>query len=95
MVKNIKKVEKSLLIHTNAGIFEAEYTAELTWTDMKVWFDPNGVANVLSMGMLQDKYQVRYDNSKEDTFFVETPKGVIPFCPLTKYYMSTSQMSLK
>lgn len=85
MVKNIKKAEKSLPIHTNAGIFEAEYTAELPWTDMKVWFDPNAVANVLSMGMLQEKYQVRYDNSKEDTFFVETPKGVIPFRPLTKY----------
>jgi hypothetical protein len=35
--------------------------------------------------MLQEKYQVWYDNSKEDTFFVETPKVVIPFRPLTKY----------
>jgi hypothetical protein len=61
MVKNIKKVEKSLLIHTNAGIFEAEYTAEFPWTNMKVWFDPNSVTNVLSMGMLQEKYQVWYD----------------------------------
>jgi hypothetical protein len=62
----LRTSKRKLPIH--AGIFDAKYTAELPWTDIKVRFDPNAVANVLSMGMLQERYQVWYDNTKEDTF---------------------------
>jgi hypothetical protein len=51
MVKNIVKAEKALTINTNAGEFTAEYTADLPWSDMKIWFDPNAITNVLSLGL--------------------------------------------
>jgi ribosomal silencing factor RsfS len=85
MVKNIVKMEKALIINKNAGEFSAEDTAELPWSDMKIWFDPHVITNVLSLGLSQEKYHVHYDNAKEDTIFVETPKGTIPFRLLMKY----------
>jgi hypothetical protein len=34
---------------------------------------------------LQEKYAIRYDNSKEDAFYVDTGKGTMGFCPISKY----------
>jgi hypothetical protein len=45
-------------------------------------YDPNSITNVLSLGLLQTKFPITYDDKKEDKFFVETPKGILPFVRL-------------
>jgi hypothetical protein len=40
LVKNIRKSNQDLQVHTNAGYFTARYNADLPWSDMKVRFDP-------------------------------------------------------
>jgi hypothetical protein len=72
MVKNLAKAEKALTINTNAVEFTAEYTAELPWSDMKIWFDPYAITN---LGLLQEKYHAHYTNSKEDTFLCGDSNG--------------------
>ena len=83
LVTNIRKTNETLQVTTNAGTFEWKHKANLPWSDMEVWFDPNSITNVLSFGLLQEKYKIKYDNSVSDIFYVETNKGVIPFKRLT------------
>jgi hypothetical protein len=48
-----------------------------------VWFDPNAITNVLSFAMAL--FWVKYDNAVADMFYVETPKGMLPFAQLTMF----------
>jgi hypothetical protein len=40
-----------------------------------VWFDPNGIANILSLSNVKKKYWVTFDSSTDDTFHVHKPDG--------------------
>jgi hypothetical protein len=51
---------------------------------MEVWFDPSVITNVLSFAIVQEKFPVTYDNTKQDAFVVKTAKGNLVFKPLSK-----------
>jgi hypothetical protein len=73
-----------LVVHTNAGTFTVKEKAKLPWCDMDVWYDPTAITNVLSFAIMQEKFQIVYDNSKADAFIVKTPSGDLQFKPLSK-----------
>ena len=84
-VRNIRKATKTLEVHTNAGIFKAKKMADLPWHDIEVWYDPNSITNVLSFAIMAENFSIKYDNSKEDAFMINTPKGVLKFQQVSKY----------
>jgi hypothetical protein len=45
---------------------------------MKVWYIPNGIANIFSMQELEKLYRITYD-SWEGYYVVHTPRGDVRF----------------
>ena len=44
---------------------------------MDVWIDPDGVANILSLGVVSDMFPVVFDSEVENAFFVKVAKNVL------------------
>ena len=60
-----------------------------------VWFDPNGIANILSLSNIKRKYRVTFDSGTDDVFHVHKPDGTSrKFVALKKggglYFMDTA-----
>jgi hypothetical protein len=50
-----------------------------------IWYDPKGVANIMSLPIVQKYYGICYDNSKDNSFIVSTPKKTkFHFHPMAK-----------
>ena len=77
LVSNIRKAKKTLLMETNAGIATTNQEADVKHFGT-VWYDSNGVINVLSMALVENLYKVTYDFQVR-TFFVHLGDQVIPF----------------
>ena len=42
-----------------------------------MWFHPGGIANILSLSKVAEKYRVSYDSTGENKFIVYLPKGEV------------------
>jgi hypothetical protein len=42
-----------------------------------VWYNPKGVANIMSLFVVMKYYQVQYDSGKQDAILVTKPNGSI------------------
>ena len=40
-----------------------------------VWFDPRAIANVLSLKLVKEKYQIEYNSNGDEGFVVTKPTG--------------------
>ncbi len=49
-----------------------------TYRNLKVWYLPDGIANIISMNELESLYRITYD-SWEGYYVVHTPKGEVRF----------------
>ncbi len=62
-----------------------ETTQEATFGDTPVYFDSRGIANVLSLYQLGQKFKVTYDSTNRGGVFrVFTKAGVVEFTPTVK-----------
>ena len=79
-VANIRPAATPIRVHCNKGTLDT--TQEADFGDTPVYFDARGIANVLSLYQLGQKFQVTY-NSKDrgGVFKVFTPAGVVEFSP--------------
>ena len=60
----------------------------------EIWFDERGMTNVLSLGLVQEKYRVTLDTEVENAFTVHAPWGPIKFWhhpELNLYYRDTKK----
>jgi hypothetical protein len=75
-----------LRLHTNAGTSISRQQGYLG--SQKFWLDRIGIANVISLKSLEEKYRVTYDSKASGgCFVVHTPSGSIEFkrCPDTSF----------
>ena len=56
-------------VHFNAGVTYTNNIGELPGYSSPVWYNPKGVANILSLGLLQKHHLVTY-NSQDGNKFV-------------------------
>ena len=49
-----------------------------TYGNLKVWYLPDGIANIISMHELEGMYRITY-NSWQGYYVVHTPKGGVRF----------------
>ena len=85
MIK-IHKASKPLTLHTNAGSSSTTHKGYLG--SELFWLDRFGIANAVSLHLLERKYHVQYDSRKRSGAFVcKTTDGEVVFkrCPLTKF----------
>lgn len=75
LLENIREGLGSMTIHCNAGSTRTTMIGDLPGYGT-VWYNPDGVANILSVSRVIDRgYQVRYDSQVENRFLVVTPDG--------------------
>ncbi len=72
----IKTVPRGIKINCNAGAVLTNHMG--TYRNLKVWYIPDGIANIFSMHELKKKYRITYD-SWEGHYVVHMPKGEVNF----------------
>jgi hypothetical protein len=80
LLTNIRKSQKLILVHCNAGKTKTDLEGKLG--DMTIHHNPKSIANVLSLHLVKQKHRVTYDSWDCDgVFVVHSPKGVVEFKP--------------
>jgi hypothetical protein len=75
----IRMEKQGLTLETNGGDFANSCTAESPYSPERVWYNPNSVANILSLALLVKHFRVTFDSQIENAFVVHTPKGNYKF----------------
>jgi len=74
LLSNIREVQGTMTVHCNAGTRVTKMQGDLPGYGT-VWYDPKGIANILSLRQVRKKYHVQYDSGKDDAFLVTKPDG--------------------
>ena len=73
LLRNIWRTPKGMRIHCNAGSRLTNLIGDLPGYGT-VWYDPNAIANILSLQRVRDWYHISYDSSLR-RFVVTKPSG--------------------
>ena len=76
LLKKIRKSDRSLAIFSTGGRTTTNLQGDLPGYGT-VWFHPGGIANILSLSKMADKYRVSYDITGENKFLVHPSGGKI------------------
>jgi hypothetical protein len=75
-LKSIKTEARGVKINCNAGVISTNKRGQ--YGTLKVWYLPDGIANIISMQKLELLYHITYD-SWAGYYIVHTPKGEVYF----------------
>jgi hypothetical protein len=75
LLEDVKTTRCCMHIRCNAGWSMMNMIGRLPGFPGEVWYNPNGIANILSMADTEKYFCVRYDSAKEKAFVVEKPDG--------------------
>jgi hypothetical protein len=98
LVSDIHVTNTIMHIHCHSGMSSTRLQATFPGYG-KVWFDPNGIANILSLSNVKKEYRVTFDSSLDDTFHVHKPDGSTKSFVALKdggglYYLDTNKQSM-
>jgi hypothetical protein len=80
LLTNIRKSQKPIVVHCNAGKMKTDLEGELG--DMMVHHNPKSIANVLSLHSVKQKHWVTYNSwDRTGVFMLHTPRGMVEFKP--------------
>ncbi|CAJ1963603.1 unnamed protein product [Cylindrotheca closterium] len=71
LLQNIHKVKHGLKVRCNAGVVQLNMKGYFGDYPDPVWFNPDGIANILSFHDVNKHYHVVYDNRGADQFVVD------------------------
>jgi hypothetical protein len=74
LLRNIRNLSCHLDLHCNAGTRRIHTVGDLPGYGT-VWYDPDGISNILSMSRVIQKYHVSFDSEQGNTFIVTKPDG--------------------
>ena len=76
LLTNIRKhpQELTITVYCNAGSVKVNQVGNLNGFGT-VWYNPGGLVNVLSLGLVSDRHRVTLDTSIAQTFIVHKPDG--------------------
>jgi hypothetical protein len=95
LLTNIRYAGKSINIHCNAGTSIATQVGTIK-NYGEVWFNPNAIANILSLARVKERYSVRYDSDEGNQFMVVQPhiQIVFPQSGSGLYYHDTTDRAV-
>ncbi len=76
-LRGIETVPGGIKINCNVGAVMTDKRGK--YGRLKVWYIPDGIANIFSMHELEKMYHITY-NSWDGHYEVNTPKGHVQFC---------------
>jgi hypothetical protein len=74
LLQNIRKVNKTMNIKCNAGVTRTSWVGDLPGYG-QVWYSKAGIANILSLSKVEDKYRITYGSAEEKQFIVQKDDG--------------------
>ena len=84
LLHDIHKVGRKLKVRCNAGVVELDEMGYFGDYPEPVWFNPNGIANILSHHNVNKHYYVEYLSGEEDRFIVQMGEQKVEFLPTEK-----------
>ena len=85
LLDGIHKVPTTMRICCNAGVTSTNLQGWLGDFPEPVWYNPKGVANIMSLFVVKKYYRVQYDSAKQDAMIVVKPDGSdMVFTPTAK-----------
>ena len=75
LLRNIRVTNRRMTILCNAGKTVTNMIGELPGYAGEVWYNPTGIANILSLSNVEKHYRVTYDSGAEKAFVVHKPDG--------------------
>jgi hypothetical protein len=76
LLKNIRKSETRMKVRCNAGERTTDMVGDLPGYGT-VWYDPDSIANILSLKRVSEKYHVAFDSKRGSSFTVTKPDGKV------------------
>ena len=74
LLQDVEESRTNMRIHCNAGTSSTNLQGDLRGYG-KVWYSPQGIANILSLHNLTKKFRVTFNSANEDGFVVHKPNG--------------------
>ena len=75
LLTDIHPVPHSLQVRCNAGTVVIDHQGYLGGYPEPVWFNPNGIANLMSLHNVQRYYQVTLNTTEDNAFYINSSKG--------------------
>ena len=95
LLKNIRRSNKNMFIHCTAGVAKTNLIGDLPGYGT-VWYHPDGIANILSLSKVKEKYRVTFDSDINNQFVVHHRDGtqqIFQQSPRWLYFLDTSLTS--
>ena len=83
LLTGIHSVETNLHIRCNAGVKTTNMRGYLSGYG-NVWYFPDGIANILSLSQVKEKFRVTYDSLADNAFHVHKPDKILIFKEATR-----------
>ena len=93
LLQDVKTTHRCMRVRCNAGWSVTNMIGRLPGYPGEVWYNPQGIANILSLADAEKHYRVRYDSHHEKAFIVEKPDGSewrFKQTPNGLYYLDTA-----
>jgi len=70
LLTNIREIKKVMNIRCNAGLSPTNMVGELDGYGTVWYYNPKGIANILSLSQVRKKHRVTYDSATSKVFVV-------------------------
>jgi hypothetical protein len=84
-------------VHCNVGWTVTNMIGQLPGYPGEVWYNPDGIPNILSLANAKKHFCIKYDSSTEKAFIIEKPDGMEKCFiknPVGLYYLDTATDSI-
>ena len=98
LLKNIHKTTRTMTIKCNAGVTTTNMIGEMPGYPGEIWYNPRGIANILSVANVQKHYRITYDSANGEGFIVHKSDGTQRLFKESEkglFYLDTSEGGLK
>ena len=93
LLTNIRKNETAINIYCNAGVTTVDEVGDFE-NYGTVWYNPKGIANILSLAKVKSKFRVTYDSASDNAFTLHKDDGstrLFNESPTGLYYLDASK----
>jgi Zinc knuckle len=77
LLRDVCETNRYMCVQCNAGWMVTNMIGHLPGYLGEVWYNPDGIANILLMGDAEKHFRIRYDSGAEKAFLVKKPNGTV------------------
>ena len=78
LLSNIRSApnNETMCMHCNSGTIQTDLIGDLEGYG-EVWYNPKGIANIISLGKASTRHQITMDSTLDNTIFIHKPDGTV------------------